>query len=149
MARRGKQPPPPEALDEELDEDVEDADSGESSSTDVRIDKWMWAARLFKSRSLAVEACDGGHVKVDGVNVKPARLIRLGERVEARTPGGPRIVVVKALSNRRGPAEEAAKLYEDHSPPPPPKAPPVARWERGGGRPTKRDRRRLDRLDGW
>ncbi len=149
MKRSGKQPPPVDDDSEENEEVLEDEGS---PSGDVRIDKWMWAARLFKTRSQAAEACDGGHVKVGGANAKPARPVRLGDRIEARTPGGPRVVVVLALSGRRGPAEEAAKLFEDHSPPPPPKAPPIMRWERGDGRegrPTKRDRRQLDRFKGW
>lgn len=116
---------------------------------DVRLDKWLWAARLFKTRSLAAEACDGGHVKVGGVNAKPARNVKAGDHIEARTEGGRRVVVVKVLSSQRGSPEVAATWYEDHSPPPPPREPMVARWERGEGRPTKRDRRVLDKLRGW
>lgn len=116
---------------------------------DIRLDKWLWAARLFKTRRLAVEACDGGHVKVGGVNAKPARTVKVGDHIEARTPGGRRVVVVKVLCSHRGSPELAATWYEDHSPPPPPREPMVARWERGEGRPTKRDRRVLDKLRGW
>lgn len=146
MKRSGKQPPPP---DEAWEEEEPEEDGPEAPGAPVRMDKWLWAARLFKTRGLAAEACDAGHVKVDGVSVKPARPAKIGERIEAQTSGGKRIVVVRALSSRRGPAEQAALLFEDHSPPPPPKEPAFARWDRHEGRPTKRDRRQLQRLKGW
>lgn len=116
----------------------------------LRIDKWLWAARLWKTRALAAKACDAGHVSVGGASVKPAKLVRIGDRIEAVTPGGLKIVEVKALSEVRGPAPVARTLYEDHSPPPPPRelAEPVGRRERGAGRPTKRDRRALGKLRG-
>lgn len=113
----------------------------------VRIDKWLWAARFFKTRTQATEACGGGLVKVDGEPVKPARMIKGGEMIEARTPGGKRIMRVIGLSEVRGPAAVAQTLYEDHTPPPPPDE-PVALREWGTGRPTKRERRQMDRFRG-
>ena len=116
----------------------------------VRVDAWTWAVRLFATRSAAAAACKGGHVRVNGTRVKPAHVVRPGDTVRARTPGGERIVVVTGLISRRTSAALAVQNYEDHSPPPPPResAPaPVAR-ERGSGRPTKRDRRQVERLRG-
>ena len=114
----------------------------------VRVDKWLWAARIFKTRSLAAKACDAGHVKVAGENVKPSKVVRSGETLEIVTPGGLRILEVKGLSEVRGGAPVARALYDDHSPPPPPReyAAPFARRERGAGRPTKRDRRDMGKL---
>jgi ribosome-associated heat shock protein Hsp15 len=117
----------------------------------VRIDKWLWAARVFKSRTLATRACDGGKVDVNEQAAKPARAVRPGDLVRVTVPGGYRLYRVRALSARRGPAAEAAALFEDLSPPLAPRErrlrPPVYR-PRGLGRPTKRDRRLLDRLSG-
>ncbi|MBM4359364.1 MAG: RNA-binding S4 domain-containing protein [Deltaproteobacteria bacterium] len=121
-----------------------------ASTAGIRIDKWLWAARIWKTRGLASKACDAGHVTVAGVSVKPSRLVRLGDRIEAVTPGGVKILEVRGLSEQRGPATVARTLYEDHSPPPPPREAfvPVALRERGAGRPTKRDRRVLGKLRG-
>ena len=116
----------------------------------MRIDKWLWAARAFKTRSLAAGACDGGKVDVNGDAAKPARSVRPGDRVEITTPVGRRILKVAALSEQRGAAPVAQTLYEDLTPP----APPRSRQPRppyrppGAGRPTKRERRDLDRLRG-
>lgn len=120
---------------------------------EVRIDKWLWAARMFKTRSLASDACGAGHVKVDGTSVKPAKVVRVGDRLEVRTPGGPRILEVAALGDRRGPAELARTLYIDHTPPPPPKEQQAllvdtTTRDRGSGRPSKRDLRELRRIRG-
>lgn len=116
---------------------------------EVRVDKWLWAARLFKTRSLASRACAAGHVKCNGHSVKSSKAIRAGDRLDVQTPGGQRIVTVVALRDKRGPAAVARTLYEDHTPPPEarPEPPPVDR-QRGAGRPTKRDRRQLRRLRG-
>ncbi len=111
----------------------------------VRIDKWLWAARLYKHRSMATRACAAGHVKLAGETVKASKSVRAGDRIEALTPGGPRIVEIIALADKRGPAALAETLYTDHSPPPPPPD-PWMQVERGAGRPTKRDRRRLERV---
>ena len=117
----------------------------------LRIDKWLWAARAFKTRSLAAEACDGGKVDLNGDAAKPAKPVRAGDRVEITTPVGRRVLKVVALSDRRGPAPAARALYEDLTPPAPPRirqARPPYRAP-GAGRPTKRERREIDRLRGW
>jgi ribosome-associated heat shock protein Hsp15 len=112
-----------------------------------RIDRWLWAARMFKTRSQAAKACAAGHVKCNGHSVKAAKTVRRGDQLEVLTPGGLRLLEVALLHNRRGPAPVARTLYEDHTPPPPPKEKrdPVARRDPGAGRPTKRERRYIDR----
>jgi len=122
-------------------------------TTRVRIDKWLWAARFYKTRSLALDAIELGRVRVEGQRVKPAREVRLGERIEL-VQGEQRIaVIVRALCAVRGPATAARTLYEET-------AQSVSKRERQAqvrrygaepaaalpGRPTKRDRRRLERL---
>jgi ribosome-associated heat shock protein Hsp15 len=116
-------------------------------SETVRVDKWLWAARCFKTRTQATHACDGGLVTVNEHTAKPAHAVRAGDVVEARTPAGLRVLFVKALGDRRGSVEAAQALFEDRSPPPPPREPFELR-DRGGGRPTKRDRRRIERIRG-
>ena len=117
----------------------------------VRLDKWLWAARFFKTRSLAAGACGGGKVDVNDEAAKPAKTVRVGDLVRVTLPGGKRIVKVLGLSDRRGPAPDARQLYEDLTPPEPPRprrpAPPLR--VPGAGRPTKRERREIDRLRGW
>jgi ribosome-associated heat shock protein Hsp15 len=117
----------------------------------IRIDKWLWAARAFKTRSLASDACDGGKVDVNGEAAKPAKPVRAGDRIEITTPVGRRILKVIALSERRGAAPVARALYEDLTPPAPPRArlPKPPYRPPGAGRPTKRERRDIDRLRGW
>jgi ribosome-associated heat shock protein Hsp15 len=115
----------------------------------TRIDRWLWAARAFRSRSLAAQACDGGKVTVNDATAKPHKLIRPGDLIEISSVDGTRRWRVLALAERRGPASVARTLYEDLTPPPPPEAPhdpSMPRRERGMGRPTKRERRQLDRL---
>ncbi|GAB79144.1 heat shock protein Hsp15 [Austwickia chelonae] len=117
----------------------------------VRVDSWLWSVRVYKSRSLATAGCKAGHVHVDGVRVKPSALVRPGDRVVVR--GGPqvRILVVKKLLSKRVGAAVAAEAMVDESPPPPPREERpavVAARERGAGRPTKRERRELDRFRG-
>ena len=118
----------------------------------VRVDKWLWAAHFFKSRTLAAAACDGGKVDVNGERAKPAKLVRPGDLLRVTLPGGKKIIKVLALAARRGPALRAQLLYEDLTPPPPPEpvptAPPVYR-PRGAGRPTKRERRLVGQLQRW
>ena len=115
----------------------------------VRVDKWLWAARLFKTRSLAAEACDGGKVDVNEQSAKPAKALRSGDVVRVTLPQGRRrILKVNALDDRRGSATVARTLYDDLTPPEPPRprwTAPAARLP-GAGRPTKRERRALDRL---
>jgi ribosome-associated heat shock protein Hsp15 len=115
----------------------------------VRIDKWLWAARFFKTRSAATEAVAGGRVHVGGARAKPSRDLRVGETVEITQGQTRRVVVVTALGERRGPAAIAATLY-DETP-----ASIAAREQqalerraapRPVGRPTQVDRRRLEAL---
>ena len=118
--------------------------------TTVRVDAWTWAVRLYGTRSAATAACKAGHVKVNDASVKPSHHVRLGDTVRAYTPGGERLVVVTGLIDKRTSATLAAQNYEDRTPPPPPKEArpaPVVR-DRGAGRPTKRDRRLVERLRG-
>jgi ribosome-associated heat shock protein Hsp15 len=118
--------------------------------TSVRVDKWLWAARLYKSRTLATAACDAGHVKVDGGSVKPARQLHRGERVRCLTPGGERVLEVVELAEKRTSAAIAQTLYLDHTPPRPPRKDIIdelfGERERGLGRPSKRDRRQIEQL---
>jgi ribosome-associated heat shock protein Hsp15 len=115
----------------------------------TRVDRWLWAVRLFKTRGAATEACRGGHVRVNGAPAKPATPVRVGDRVDARVHGRPRSLEVARVIDKRVGAPVAAECLVDHSPPPPRPAedgaPTFAR-DRGAGRPTKRDRRQLDRL---
>ena len=118
----------------------------------MRLDKWLWAARFYKSRSLAQTACDGGKVDVNGQAAKPSRAVRNGDRIQLTMGEWRRELVVRGLNERRGPAAEARLLYEDLSPPPPPRALRPSRLvvrAPGLGRPTKRERRLHDRLRGY
>jgi ribosome-associated heat shock protein Hsp15 len=112
----------------------------------VRIDRWLCAARLYKTRSQSQQACTGGLVKLNGANVRPSHPVRMGDEVRAEAPRGLVIWQVKALAEKRLSAALAAALYDDHTPPPPPREQPVAPRARGAGRPTKAERRALDRL---
>lgn len=114
----------------------------------VRVDRWLLAARMFKTRSLAQEACGGGRVKVNGAAVKPGHLVKRGDEIVAESPRGHMILIVRDLADKRLSAPLARELYEDESPPPPEKAELIAPRERGAGRPTKAERRALDRLRG-
>ena len=114
----------------------------------TRIDRWLWAVRVYRTRGAATDACRGGHVRVNGTAVKPAAAVRVGDRVEAQVGARRRVLEIVRLIDKRVGAAEAATCVVDHSPPPPPREAyraPAPR-ERGAGRPTKRDRRRLDRL---
>lgn len=113
----------------------------------TRIDRWLWAARAYRSRSLAAQACDGGKISVNGASAKPHKLVRDGDLIEITTPDGKRQWRVIEVSDRRGPASVARTLYEDLTPPPreQPVDPSMPIRERGAGRPTKRERRQLDR----
>jgi ribosome-associated heat shock protein Hsp15 len=121
----------------------------------VRVDKWLWAARMYKTRSMATDACSGGHVLVNGEPAKPSRSVVVGDSVHARTPGGLRELEVVALGDKRGPAKVAQTLYIDHTPPPPPTLPGDPTFDRGsrkgrkGARPTKKERRKLNRERDW
>jgi ribosome-associated heat shock protein Hsp15 len=114
----------------------------------TRVDRWLWAVRLYKTRSEATDACRGGHVRVNGVSAKPATTVRIGDRVEATVHGDERILEVVGIVDKRVGAPVAATCVVDHSPPKPPREEEPVFFVRdaGAGRPTKRDRRRLDRF---
>lgn len=134
------------------DDDAESADAP-VSRTPVRIDKWLWAARFYKTRSLAAAAVEGGKIQLNGERVKPAKTVRPGDEVRVRLGPYEHIVLVQGTAERRGPASVAAMLYTETE------ASRLAReklhWqltraapamEPEKGRPTKRDRRDLERF---
>ncbi len=115
----------------------------------TRVDAWLWSVRLFKTRSQATEACKGGHIRVNGAPTKPAQSLHPGDRVVIRTPGWDREFEVVQLLDKRVGAPLAVKAYVDHSPERPAYlSAPVARRDRGAGRPTKKERRQIDELRG-
>ena len=114
----------------------------------VRVDRWLSAARIFKSRTQAAQSCNGGHVKLNGHNVKPHQLVRIGDALQVRRSERLFVLKVVELADKRQSPPLARELYEDHSPPPPPREERAADREPGAGRPSKRDRRLLRRLRG-
>jgi len=133
--------------------EAEQATSAGGPSARMRLDKWLWAARFFKTRSAAAAAVDGGKVDVGGERAKRARLVHAGETVTIRRPPYEQHVLIRGLAELRGPAAVAAKLWEET-------AESKATRERlafqlknaptltftGGGRPTKRDRREIEKV---
>lgn len=127
----------------------------ETGDTRLRIDKWLWAARFFKTRALASDAVEGGKVHLDETRVKPAKILHVGDTLQIRIGQIEYSVIVRGLSARRGPASEAVKLYEETE---------ASRTKREAlveqlkaqsvpgaelkGRPTKRDRRLIHRFTG-
>lgn len=124
--------------------------AGPSNGESVRVDSWIWSVRLVKTRSMAASACKGGHVRVNGERVKPAHSVHVGDEVRLRHEGRERIVIVKQVIRKRVGPPVAAQCFVDNSPPPPPREAiaPAGIRDRGTGRPTKRDRRDLERLRG-
>lgn len=118
------------------------------ASGSVRVDSWLWCVRLTKTRSLATTAAKGGHVRVNGERVKPAQAVKVGDEVRLFHAGRERVVIVRRLLDKRVGAPLAVEAYVDNSPPPPPRSDALAMGvrDRGAGRPTKRDRRELERL---
>ncbi|MEU3464061.1 RNA-binding S4 domain-containing protein [Streptomyces sp. NPDC006733] len=114
----------------------------------VRVDSWIWSVRLTKTRSMAAAACRAGHVKVNGERAKPAQTVKAGDEVRLRGEGAERVVVVSRIVRKRVGAPVAAECFVDNSPPPPAREDILAlgRRDRGAGRPTKRDRREMERL---
>lgn len=113
----------------------------------TRVDRWLWSVRVFKTRTLATEACRSGHVAVNRSVTKPSTLVRIGDTVTIRVDGRDRVLeVARVIDNRVG-APVAADCLIDHSPPPPDagRSGGLVR-DRATGRPTKRDRRLIDRL---
>ena len=116
----------------------------------VRIDSWLWAVRVYKTRSAATTACRAGHVRVDGERAKAAQAVRPGDEVRVRIAGFDRILTVVQPIAKRVSAPLAAAPYLDTSPPrpEPTEVAFVPQRDRGTGRPTKRERRDLERLRG-
>jgi ribosome-associated heat shock protein Hsp15 len=116
----------------------------------VRIDAWLWAVRRFKTRSAATAACRAGHVRVNGERAKAAQPVRPGDEVRVRVDGFDRLLIVRQTLVKRVSAAVAATAVEDRTPPPPPRetVAVVPVRDRGAGRPTKRERRDLERLRG-
>lgn len=117
----------------------------------VRVDVWLWAVRVTKSRSAATALCKAGHVKVGGETAKPSQLVRPGTEVRVVTRHGARILVVRQLLTKRVSAPLAAAAVDELTPAPPPKEERAvfAQRDRGAGRPTKRERRDIERLRGY
>ena len=124
-----------------------------SDSTDrVRLDKWLWAARFYKTRALAAEAIDGGKVDVNEARVKRAKMVQVGDEVRIRQTPFEHVVIVRAVSEQRGPASVAATLYAETAESKARRdalktqirSMPADDWE--SGRPTKRDRREIERF---
>lgn len=120
--------------------------------TSVRIDKWLWAARFFKTRTLATDAVDGGRVQVNGMHVKPSKEVKAGDRIELTVGDMQWELHVEALSEKRGPATEARRLYNETEASQARRAQlmenrrmQVEPADTLHGRPTKRDRRTIDR----
>lgn len=113
----------------------------------VRIDSWLWAIRAYKTRSAATTACRAGHIRVNGVKVKAAQLVKPGDEVRVRNSGFDRILFVKQTLVKRVGAAVASEAYSDQTPAREPIA-IIAQRDRGAGRPTKRERREIDRLHG-
>lgn len=113
----------------------------------TRVDRWLCAVRVFKTRTLATAACEGGHVDVNGKAAKPSTPVRVADRVTVRVDQHARTLEVVRVIDKRVGASVAAGCLVDHTPPrEPQELVPVFAREAGAGRPTKRDRRSLDRL---
>ncbi|MFD5215286.1 RNA-binding S4 domain-containing protein [Microbacterium sp. NPDC058345] len=113
----------------------------------VRVDSWLWAVRIYKTRSAATTACRAGHVRVNGERTKAAQTVKPGDEVRVRISGFDRILAVRQTLSKRVGAPVAVTAYDDRTPPREPVA-MVAVRDRGAGRPTKRERRDIDRLRG-
>ena len=119
--------------------------TGEQSS--ARVDAWLWAVRVYKTRSAATTACRAGHVRVNGERAKAAQPVRPGDELRVRISGFDRILVVRKPIAKRVGAALVAEAAEERTPPRDP-VPVIAQRDRGAGRPTKRERREIDRLRG-
>ncbi|WP_144881341.1 RNA-binding S4 domain-containing protein [Microbacterium paraoxydans] len=113
----------------------------------ARVDSWLWAVRVYKTRSAATTACRAGHVRVNGDKAKAAQGVRVGDELRIRIAGFDRILIVRQILVKRVGAPLAALAYEDRTPEREPQAALGVR-DRGAGRPTKRERRDIDRLRG-
>lgn len=120
-----------------------------NSPSSVRVDAWLWAIRAYKTRSAATAACRAGHVRLNGNPVKASQSVVPGDTVRVRQPGYERILEVRRLIAKRVGAEAASHCFTDHTPPRP-VAPAlgIPQRDRGTGRPTKKDRRDMEKLLG-
>lgn len=124
----------------------------ETTSGGVRIDKWLWAARFYKTRSLAADAIGSGKVELNGERIKPAKAVKVADTVRVRSGIFEHVVVVKALSDKRGPASVAQTLYEETAESAAARAKLAERMRyempaaMDSGRPSKKDRRDIERL---
>lgn len=128
------------------------ASEATSETGSVRVDVWLWSVRMVKTRSAATAACRAGHVRINKEPAKAAAPVRAGDEVRLRQEGRDRVLVVRKVLRKRVGAPVAVVCYEDNSPPPPPReaVAPAGIRDRGTGRPTKRDRREMERLrGGW
>lgn len=117
---------------------------GGAAGGKIRVDKWLWHARFFKTRSLAAKVVTGGHLRVNGVKVvKASFAVGAGDTLTFAQAREVRVIRVAAVGTRRGPAPEAQGLYTDLTPPPGDKIPPAPRYE-GKGRPGRKERRNAD-----
>ena len=121
-----------------------------TAASSARVDAWIWAVRVVKTRSAATAACKAGHVRVNEERAKPAQSVKPGDEVRVKLEGIERILVVQKLIVKRVGAVVAAECFIDLTPPPPPREerPATVVRDRGAGRPTKRDRRELEKLRG-
>jgi ribosome-associated heat shock protein Hsp15 len=115
---------------------------------EVRLDQWLCASRIYKSRTLAQKSCESGHVTVNDTVAKSSRSVHIGDKIVARAPRGLTVLVVLRIESKRLSAPLAKELYEDQSPAPVPRDETYAFRPRGAGRPTKLERRNLLRLRG-
>ena len=122
---------------------------GALASTSVRVDTWLWATRQLKSRSQATAAVRAGHVRVNGEAVKAAHKLRVGDEVRLRVEGFDRVLGVVLLLARRLSYPQARTAYDDRTPERTRVHIPLATRQKGSGRPTKKERRELDRLRGY
>ncbi|MBW4094160.1 MAG: RNA-binding S4 domain-containing protein [Acidobacteria bacterium] len=119
------------------------------TSSAVRVDAWLWAVRIYKTRSMATAACRAGHVRMDGKTLKAAQILVEGDTLRVRRDGEELVLEVRALIAKRVGAELAARCYTDHTVRlPPVEQVVVAQRDRGAGRPSKKDRRELERFWG-
>lgn len=121
------------------------------TSETTRIDRWLWSIRLCKTRADATDLCRGGHVRINDKPAKPASSVKVGDRIEAYVHERKRILEVVRIIDKRVAAPTAIECYLDYSPPPPETGQDldrVADRDRGSGRPTKRERRQIDKLRG-
>ncbi|MBN9154508.1 MAG: RNA-binding S4 domain-containing protein [Microbacterium sp.] len=117
------------------------------AATSARVDAWLWAVRVYKTRSAATTACRAGHVRVNGEKAKAAQPVRPGDELRVRIAGFDRILIVRQPISKRVGAPLVATAVDERTPPRDP-TPVVAQRDRGAGRPTKRERREIDRFRG-